>query len=286
MGELPVEDGDMSSQCKGDSLVQRPRTTSICSTASDIQGAKRPRGRPPLSAKTAKGPARSRINSFSSTDERAANGIDCPEIPVRVAAAPTTPTQTLPSKAKVGAILRGATKKLISRLMTEEPIPLSSLQDTVKDITFEQIQDILDVLQVMGLVVSVRPRRKRARSVGSMEPKVVGCHTVAISGDGCDGNALPEPVDASNISSESISSNSVSISILSPSRAAINFGSGATNGAKASVRSTENEVWYTMTGYARGPEPPEDMWSIYSDILQRKENARAAKQRLEELEVK
>jgi hypothetical protein len=41
-----------------DNFTQRPRTASSCSSTSDLPAAKRPRGRPPLSAKNAKAPTR------------------------------------------------------------------------------------------------------------------------------------------------------------------------------------------------------------------------------------
>jgi hypothetical protein len=208
----------------------------------------------------------------------------------------------------VGAVLRLATQKLISRLMTEEPVALTSLQETLNDISYEQIQDILDVLQVMGLVMSVRPKRKRARTVGSDSKPTGGSSidsTVAVQcGGGLRNVTSPRLADQSTLSSTSptrssgitsITSHDANFILGSPCdgmagsmAAGMAGGSGSGNGSSVGNRGGkfgDNDVWYTMHGFVRGPEPPEEMWDIYMDIVRRRENAEAAKKRLEELEV-
>jgi hypothetical protein len=227
-------------------------------------------------------------------------------VAVKPAPIPTSQPQPQLSKTKVGAVLRLATQKLISRLMTEEPVALTSLQETLNDISYEQIQDILDVLQVMGLVMSVRPKRKRARTVGS-DSKPTGessiDSTVAVQCGGGLGNVTsPRLADQTTLSSTSptrssgitsITSHDANVILGSPCNGmaagmAGGSGSGSGNGSSVGNRGGkfgDNDVWYTMHGFVRGPEPPEEMWDIYMDIVRRRENAEAAKKRLEELEV-
>lgn len=48
-------------------------------------------------------------------------------------------------KNKIGPAVREATQKLLARLLTEDPITLLSLHETVSELSLEQVQDILDV---------------------------------------------------------------------------------------------------------------------------------------------
>lgn len=102
-----------------------------------VMAPKRPRGRPPLSSRS-KG---NRINSYDNYCIFLILLIDSQsqqEIPT-----PSTPHQ--PSKAKVGAVLREASQKILARLMTEDPISISELQNYCQELPPEQTQDILEV---------------------------------------------------------------------------------------------------------------------------------------------
>jgi hypothetical protein len=69
---------------------------------------------------------------------------------------PQTPAPHQPSKAKVGAVLREATQKILTRLMTEDPISIGELQQSCNELPPEQTQDILDVHSLcLSLSVSV-----------------------------------------------------------------------------------------------------------------------------------
>jgi hypothetical protein len=68
---------------------------------------------------------------------------------------PQTPAPHQPSKAKVGAVLREATQKILTRLMTEDPISIGELQQSCNELPPEQTQDILDVHSSLALALSV-----------------------------------------------------------------------------------------------------------------------------------
>ena len=98
---------------------------------------------------------------------------------------------------------------------------------------------------VIGFVITVRPKRKRCRTT--------------------------------DVSSTATITNS---SLSSPTSK-----SASDSSARSRAYEGSNEVLYTITGFARGPSPPADLWNIFTDIERIQKSANEAKKRADALEV-
>jgi hypothetical protein len=175
---------------------------------------------------------------------------------------PQQPTPHQPSKAKVGAGLRDATQRILTRLMTEDPISIGDLQSSCTELLPEQTQDILDVcppgltpppppypsllqvLRVMGLVISVRQKRKRQK---------IQSQSVEADLKLEDPTTLPEANPTGPDSSESHSA---------------------------------GEIYYTMVGHARGPNVPIGILTgLSKDMTERNKRHQDTLQRIDTLQV-
>ena len=127
-----------------------------------IIGVKRPRGRPPLALSGGK-------RKFDTIGPRAVLLPPSPILPtpvahVHVEIKPSKDSSNeLPKTMKPNLVVQ----KVLSRLMTEEPVSVAALMQLIPDASKDVIQSCLDVLQVLGVVVAVKLKGQSASSSSS-----------------------------------------------------------------------------------------------------------------------
>ena len=113
----------------------------------DGNGIKRPRGRPPLAL---------------SAGKRKFDTVYAPPSPVVPLPAMQVQTETRMSKENADAAKtmrpQLVVQNVLARLTTEEPLSLSALIQLIPDASKDIIQSCLDILQVLGVVVSVKQK--------------------------------------------------------------------------------------------------------------------------------
>lgn len=128
-----------------------------------IAGIKRPRGRPPLALSGGK-------RKYDMLGSRTIFLPPSPVVPSPVAQvqAEIKPSKDSSNDAAIKTMKPHlVVQKVLARLMTEDPVSVSALMQLIPDASKDVIQSSLDILQVLGVVVSVKPRSQSANSSSS-----------------------------------------------------------------------------------------------------------------------